>query len=146
MRVEWLQKQAFLSLLLWGLFPGTLNLGCWEESLPRIKGILIKTQSFLDTKVEPEWTLTSEYPNEIKAFNTKDRVLYLGAVTAKWLVHKRTWTISLFSRNICGLSSEKSGKDTYWLIKTERLGMLTRKGKRNTHWMIIFFCFLYIKD
>lgn len=58
-------------LLLWGLFPGTLSLGCWEESLLRIRGIFIKKWSFLETKDEPEWTLTSEYPNEIKAFNMK---------------------------------------------------------------------------
>lgn len=90
------------------------------------------------------WLLSIQM--RLRLLTWKDRVLYLGPVTAKWLVHKRTWTISLFSRNICGLSSEKSGKDTFWLIKTERLGMLARKGKRNTHWMIVFFCFLYIKD
>lgn len=36
------------------LSPGMLTLGCWEESLPRMKGILTKKGSFLDTKVEPE--------------------------------------------------------------------------------------------
>lgn len=37
-----------------GLSPGMLTLGCWEVSLPRMKGILTKKGSFLDTKVEPE--------------------------------------------------------------------------------------------
>lgn len=40
--------------ILQGLSFGQLTLGCWEESLPRMKGVLIKKGSFLDTKVEPE--------------------------------------------------------------------------------------------
>lgn len=135
------QRRAFLSRCCGrapgGPIPWQAELGVlgslyqeWTASLPK------NNRSW--TRMNSDFSF--EYPNETKPFNMKRPSSAFG----NYQLASSQGNFTLFSRKICGLSLGKSEEATYWLNKTKRLGMLTRKGKRNTHWVIMSF--LYIKD